>query len=91
MVLNEAQLNRIAHRIQDVLREDPMIELKRSPEVLLARIKGVLMADLEHDAACDAIARKKLTSYSRPIMEGSDEWNILYQKLFDEALRKRGY
>jgi hypothetical protein len=30
-----------------------------------------------------------LASYSRRLIEGSPEWDVLYRKLFEEELRKR--
>ncbi len=89
MVLTEEKINRVAHRIQEALLNDPEIEKKGTREGLLARIKGVLMAELQQDAQCDDRVRKKLASYSRPIIEGGAEWNVLYQKLFDEEMKKR--
>jgi len=38
----------------------------------------------------DQIARRKITSQKRGIVEGSDEWNILLRRYRDEELRKRG-
>jgi hypothetical protein len=89
MVLNEEKIARVAHRVLDALLADPEIEKKRPREVLLARIKGILLAEAQQDAQCDAVVLKKLASYARPIPEGSVEWNILYQKLFDEEMKKR--
>jgi hypothetical protein len=33
--------------------------------------------------------RSRLQSYSRQIPEGSQEWDVLYQKTYEEELRKR--
>ena len=35
-------------------------------------------------------ARRKITSQKRNIVEGSDEWNILFRRYRDEELRKKG-
>lgn len=37
----------------------------------------------------DAFVRRKLNSYSRPLPEGSREWDILYDKFYDEEVDKR--
>jgi hypothetical protein len=34
--------------------------------------------------------RAKLASYSRGIVEGSSEWDVLYRKTFEEEMRKHG-
>jgi hypothetical protein len=33
--------------------------------------------------------RKTLGSYSRPMPEGSREWEVLYQKTREEVIRRR--
>jgi len=33
--------------------------------------------------------RRTLYSYARKIVEGSREWDVMYQKLYDEELAKR--
>jgi hypothetical protein len=33
--------------------------------------------------------RRTLASYSRKIVEGSREWDVMYQKLYDEEFAKR--
>jgi len=35
------------------------------------------------------VVRQKLNSYSRPIPEGSREWDVMYQKFYDEEFDKR--
>ena len=47
----------------------------------------ILAPDLED--AIDATVRCTLNSYSRKIVEGSREWDVMYQKLYDEELAKR--
>jgi hypothetical protein len=38
----------------------------------------------------DESVRRKLQSYSKKIHEGSSEWEILYQKFFEEEAAKKG-
>ena len=37
----------------------------------------------------DAVVRRRLGSYSRPLAEGSAEWETLYRKAFEDEMRKR--
>jgi len=37
----------------------------------------------------EAAVRRRLASYSRPLAEGSPEWETLYRKTFEEEMRKR--
>ncbi len=38
----------------------------------------------------DAIVRRKINSIKRGVVEGSNEWTILYKRYRDEELRKKG-
>ena len=44
----------------------------------------------EQGDAVDAIARRKIASLKRGVVEGSAEWNILFRRYRDEELRKKG-
>ena len=47
-------------------------------------------ADYVDEDEIDDFVRKKIRSYSRMIAEGSREWDIMYDKLFEEEKAKRG-
>jgi hypothetical protein len=55
----------------------------------LREIKKVIAEHVKAEAELDQQVRRRLASYSRPIPEGSQEWDVLYQKTFEEELRKR--
>ncbi|MDC4227246.1 MAG: DUF507 family protein [Candidatus Manganitrophus sp.] len=52
-------------------------------------MKRTLLSELKLDGQIDELVRQKLASYSRRIVEGSPEWDILYQKTFNEEMKKR--
>jgi hypothetical protein len=54
----------------------------------LKEIKRVLASELGHEQDLDRKVRAKLGSYSRGIVEGSPEWEVLYRKTFEEESRK---
>ena len=41
------------------------------------------------DESIDQEVRRTLSTYSRPVPEGSAEWEVLYQKTRDEVYRRR--
>ena len=55
----------------------------------LREVKLVIAEHMRVEAELDQEVRRRLESYSRPVPEGSQEWDVLYQKTFEEALRKR--
>ena len=54
------------------------------PEVIRALTEESKLAD-----SIDGEVRNILASYSRPLPEGSREWEILYQKTREEVFRRR--
>ena len=43
---------------------------------------------LAQEEEVDRKVRSKLASYSRGIIEGSAEWEVLYRKTFEEEMQK---
>jgi len=43
---------------------------------------------MKNDEAIDALVRRKLESQKRVIVEGSDEWDVLYRKYFEEEVAR---
>jgi hypothetical protein len=48
-----------------------------------------LAAELAQEQDIDQKVKAKLASYSRGIVEGSNEWDVLYRKTFEEETRKQ--
>jgi hypothetical protein len=56
---------------------------------VLREIKRVVAAELAVEAEVDRKVRARLASYSRPIVEGSAEWDVMYRKACEEEQKKR--
>ena len=46
------------------------------------------MDEMRSDEAIDALVRRKLESQKRGIVEGSDEWDVLYRKYHEEEVAR---
>jgi len=80
----------IAHKILDELYEEDLIHY----DIEEIRIKNVIFGAMtgfiaENDKIEDAVY-DKIQSYQRKIIPGTDDYNILFQKLYREELLKRG-
>jgi hypothetical protein len=53
-------------------------------------IKRTVISELKIGEEIDSVVRKKLQSFSKKIIEGSPEWEILYKKFYKEEEIKRG-
>lgn len=56
---------------------------------LRTEIFRVLGDETKLEESIDQEVRKTLASYSRPLPEGSAEWEVLYMKTRDEVQRRR--
>ena len=52
-------------------------------------VKKIIAEHMKVEAELEQTVRKRLESYSRQAPEGSQEWEVLYRKTYEEALRKR--
>jgi len=91
MLLSEEKVNHLAHVILGAIKKSLTAKLTGDDAATLREIKRVLAAELAQEEAIDRAVRARLASYSRPIVEGSQEWDILYRKTFEEESRKRGH
>lgn len=89
MVLSDDKISHLSHLILQGLEKDPDVEKKGPQSELLRGIKQVIISELKQDERIDEMVRERLASYSRKIVEGSQEWDILYHKTFNEEAKKR--
>jgi len=87
-MLSDDKVSHLSHVILGAVKKTPLIHLKNEEGKVLREIKRVLAAELAHEDEIDQKVRAKLGSYSRGIVEGSPEWDVLYRKTFEEELRK---
>ena len=87
-MLSEDKISHLSHIILQVVKKSPLVTVQADEGRVLKEIKKVLAAELAQEAEIDRKVRAKLASYSRGIVEGSAEWDVLYRKAFDEESRK---
>ena len=61
----------------------------KAPDDIRVEIVRVLTEESKLEESIDSEVRKTLGSYSRPMPEGSREWEVLYQKTREEVFRRR--
>ena len=82
---------RIFHLADLILKEltaTPGVSLK-VPDDARPEIIRALTDESKLEDSIDTEVRKTLASYSRPMPEGSREWEVLYTKTREEVYRKR--
>ena len=88
-MLTEDKVSHLSHVILTAIKKDSGVRLKRTDEQVLKEIKKVLADELAQEQRIDRTVRAKLASYSRGLVEGSAEWDVLYRKTFEEETRKQ--
>ena len=88
MKLSEDKISHLSHLIKNALDQMDGISIDE-PLKLLNETKEILLSYCQLDEKVDEIVRNKLQSYSRNIGEGSREWDVLYQKHFEEEMKKK--
>jgi len=82
---------RIFHLADLIIKElgtTPGVNVK-APDDLRPELIRVLTEESKLEESIDGEVRKILASYSRPMPEGSREWEVLYHKTREEVFRRR--
>jgi hypothetical protein len=87
-MLSEDKASHLSHVILQAVKKHPAVKMKGEEAKVLKEIKRVLAAELAQEEEIDRKVKAKLASYSRGIIEGSAEWEVLYRKTFEEESRK---
>ena len=90
MRLSRDKVNKIAHVVSDALAETPEVEFLEDRNTIRLEVRKVLEDLLNQEARIDQSARQKIESQKRTILEGSQEWDILYRKYYNEEVKKLG-
>ena len=90
MKLSREKILRLSHLILDHLNKDEEIEYFADPQEIRQEIVKMISDEMKADEAIDALVRRKIETQKRTIIEGSDEWEVLYRKYYeDEVTRHR--
>ncbi len=90
MRLSREKVNKLAHAVTDVLAATESIEFLEDRNTIRLEVRRLLENLMAQEARIDAAARQKIESQRRTILEGSQEWDILYRKYYNEEVKKLG-
>jgi hypothetical protein len=90
MRLSRAKINHISHIIIQALENDQTIKLIKESNLIRLDIIRIITQELRVEEEIEEKVRARLESYSRKIPEGSQEWDVLYHKLYEEEMAKKG-
>src|ERR1051325_4658987 len=84
--LSREKVLRLSHLILDRLNKDEEVEYFADPQEIRQEIVKLISDEMKTDEAIDAIVRRKIETQKRSIVEGSDEWDVLYRKYYEEEV-----
>ena len=90
MRLSREKTIRLSHVITDVLVASDDVEFIEDRDTIRQKVVQILQEVLKEEEAVDADVRKKISSQKKEILEGSEEWDVLYRKYYAEELRRMG-
>ncbi len=90
MRLSDDKISHISHVVLKGLLDKKAIIALTEEGGIRREIKRVIIRGLKIAGDIDESVAKKLRSYSKKIYEGSPEWDVLYQKFFEEESAKKG-
>ncbi|HEY2499055.1 MAG TPA: DUF507 family protein [Candidatus Angelobacter sp.] len=90
MRLSRDKINRLAHSVADALTAMDDVEFIEDPNTIRMEARRILEELLSAEAKIDSAARAKIETQRRTITEGTQEWDILYRKYYNEEVKKLG-
>lgn len=89
MKLTREKINQLSKVILKGLLDDDRVEYFLEDNDLRLEIVKVLTDELQREDDIDMAVRKTIGSYGKDIREGTDEWDIVYQRHYEEENKKR--
>lgn len=90
MRLSRDKVNRLAHSVADALAAMDDVEFIEDPNSIRMEARRILEELLVAEEKIDLAARAKIETQRRTITEGTQEWDILYRKYYNEEVKKLG-
>jgi len=90
MRISRDKLNKLAHTVADTLADSSEVGFMEDRNTIRQEARKALEGLLLEEARIDTAARQKIASQRKIILEGSQEWEILYRKYYNEEVRKLG-
>jgi uncharacterized protein len=90
MRLSREKTVRLSHRIIDLLVSRQDVDFVEDRDTIRQEIVNIITSLLKLEEQVDTEVRAKIASQKKEILEGSEEWDILYRKYYVDGLKKLG-
>lgn len=89
-MLSDEKISHMSHILLRELKSRGIVSLLVDEPRIRKQIKRSIGETIKIGEEIDERVRAKLQSYSKKILEGSPEWEVLYKRFFQEEEKKRG-
>ncbi len=87
---NEDRFSDIAHKVLDYLYEEDFIHYTVSDN----KVKNIIFESIDEFLKgfeeADGTVYEKIKNYKRKLIPGTDDYDLVYQRLYEEELTRRG-
>ena len=90
MRISRDKVNKVAHVVTDALADMNEVDFIEDRNTVRLEVRKLLEELLNQEERIDQAARQKIENQKRTILEGSQEWDILYRKYYNEEVKKLG-
>jgi hypothetical protein len=90
MRLSREKIVRLSHQITDVLVASEDVAFVDDRDTIRQQVVLILTATLKEEEKVELEVRKKIGSQKKEILEGSEEWDVLFKKYYADELRRMG-
>jgi hypothetical protein len=88
--LSRDKVNKLAHTVADALASLEQVDFIEDRNTIRMEARRILEDLLKEEEKIDQAARQKIETQRRTITEGTQEWDILYRKYYNEEVKKLG-
>jgi hypothetical protein len=90
MRLSREKVVRISHQLIDLLVQSNDVEFIEDRDTIRQHMVQTMTNVLKEEEKVELEVRKRITSQKKEILEGSEEWDVLFRKYYSEELRRMG-
>jgi hypothetical protein len=90
MKLSREKILRVSHIVTDVLVANEQVEFVEDRATIRQSVVDIVTSLLKEEEQVDTQVRQKIGSQKKEIVEGSEEWDVLYRRYYAEEMRRLG-
>ncbi len=90
MRVSRDKVNKVAHVLTDALADMSEVDFVEDRNTIRLEARKILEDLLNQEEKIDQAARQMIENQKKTILEGSQEWDILYRKYYNDQVKKLG-